>query len=173
MTKNSSLWRKPALLPSACTSFQENPIKGSYDYNHLCHIHRHIFQDLYSWAGETRTVNIAKGNLFCLVQYIQGYSESIFPSYYNDCMRVKDNPTEFIHVFTGHYADLNALHPFREGNGRTQREFARELCLKCGYAFDLRCTNHVEMLAASVESLDRGDNSKLEATFRKCIMPLE
>lgn len=136
-------------------------------------IHRHIFQDLYDWAGETRTVNIAKKNLFCLVQFIQGYSESIFLAYYNDCMRAKGNPTEFIHVFTEHYADLNALHPFREGNGCTQREFAKELCLKCSYAFDLCYTSHVEMLAASIESLDRGDNSKLEAIFRKCIMPLE
>lgn len=87
-------------------------------------------------------------------------------------MRAKDSPEEFIHVFTEHYANLNALHPFREGNGRSQREFARELCLKCGYAFDLQHTNHAEMLAASIESLDRGRNTGLETIFRKCITPL-
>lgn len=70
----------------------ENPIKGNFDYDHLCNIHRHIFQDLYGWAGETRTVNIAKKSLFCLVQFIQSYAKSIFPAYYNDCMRVKGSP---------------------------------------------------------------------------------
>ena len=150
----------------------QNPIKGKFDYNHLCRIHHYIFQDLYSWAGKTRTVNIAKTSLFCLLQFIPNYAESIFPAYCNDCMKAKDDPEEFIHVFTAHYADLNALHPFREGNGRSQREFARELCLKCGYAFDLRHTNHEEMLSASIESLDKGSNAGLEAVFQKCITPL-
>lgn len=150
----------------------QNPVKGKFDYDHLCHIHQHIFQDLYSWAGKTRTVNIAKTSLFCLVQFIQSYADSIFPAYFNDCMQAKDKPEEFIHVFTAHYADLNALHPFREGNGRSQREYCRELCLKCGYAFDLRHTNHEEMLSASIESLDKGSNAGLEAIFKKCIMPL-
>lgn len=149
----------------------QNPIKGCFDYNHLCCIHQHIFQDLYSWAGKTRTVNIAKTSLFCLVQFIQSYANNVFPAYYNDCMRTKDDPEEFIHVFTEHYADLNALHPFREGNGRSQREYCRELCLKCGYSFDLRCTNHEEMLSASIESLDMDSNASLEAIFRKCITP--
>ena len=109
---------------------QEQPVHGNFDLNHLCRIHGHIFQDLYPWAGKIRTVNIAKTNMFCLVQHIQTYAHTIFPSYCMDCIRVKDNPERFIHVFTSHYADLNALHPFREGNGRSQREFARELCLK-------------------------------------------
>ena len=148
---------------------QEKPIRGNFDYDHLCSIHRHIFKDLYDWAGKPRTVNIAKTNLFCLVQFMPCYAGSIFPAYYNDCMHTKNNPEEFIHAFTNHYADLNALHPFREGNGRSQREFARELCLKCGYAFDLRHTNHAEMLAASIESLDKGSNASLEGIFRKCI----
>ena len=95
----------------------EKPIRGDFDFNHLCRIHYHIFRDLYPWAGEIRTVNIAKTNMFCLVQHIQAYAQTIFPAYYKDCIRMKGNPEGFIHVFTKHYADLNALHPFREGNG--------------------------------------------------------
>ena len=151
---------------------QEQPVHGNFDLNHLCRIHGHIFQDLYPWAGKIRTVNIAKTNMFCLVQHIQTYAHTIFPSYYMDCIRVKDNPERLIHVFTSHYADLNALHPFREGNGRSQREFARELCLKCGYILDLTHTSHEEMLAGSIMSFDKGDNAGLEAVFRKCIRPL-
>ena len=111
----------------------DNPISGNFDFDHLCNIHHHIFQDVYDWAGELRTVNIAKKSLFCLVQHMADYAQTIFLAYYKDCMRAKDNPEEFIHVLAEHYADLNALHPFREGNGRSQREFCRELCLKCGY----------------------------------------
>ena len=151
---------------------QEQPVHGNFDLNHLCCIHEHIFQDLYPWAGKIRTVNIAKTNMFCLVQHIQTYAQTIFPSYYMDCMRVKDKSERFISVFTEHYADLNALHPFREGNGRTQREFARELCLKCGYILDLTHTDHEEMLTGSIMSFEQGDNSGLEAVFRKCIRPL-
>lgn len=170
--KGQLLMAETSLVATRLYQLQKNPVKGKFDYSHLCRIHHYIFQDLYSWAGKTRTVNIAKASLFCLVQFIPSYAGSIFPNYFNDCMRAKDDPEKFIHVFTEHYADLNALHPFREGNGRSQREFARELCLKCGYAFDLRHTNHEEMISASIESLDKGSNAGLEAIFKKCIMPL-
>lgn len=151
---------------------QKHPVKGSFDFAHLCNIHHHIFQDVYDWAGELRTVNIAKKSLFCLVQHMTGYAQTIFPAYYNDCMRAKDNPEEFIHVLAEHYADLNALHPFREGNGRSQREFCRELCLKCGYLLDLTHTCRDEMLQASIDSLEKGDNTGLETIFRKCVISL-
>lgn len=151
---------------------QESPIHGKFDFKHLCLIHQHIFQDIYSWAGEVRKVNIAKGNMFCLTQHIQSYVQTIFPAYYTDCMRARDDFEGFIHVFTSHYADLNALHPFREGNGRAQREFSCELCLACGYRFDLTLMDHEEMLSASIASFDKGNNTKLESIFRKCIKPL-
>lgn len=151
---------------------QVQPVPGSFDFEHLCRIHRFIFQDLYSWAGELRTVNIAKKSLFCLTQHMTGYAQTIFPAYYHDCMRTKDHQDEFIHVLAEHYADLNALHPFREGNGRSQREYCRELCLQCGYLFDLTYTCRDEMIQASIDSLDKGDNTGLEAIFHKCVIPL-
>ena len=151
---------------------QKHPISGSFDLAHLCRIHQFIFQDLYSWAGELRTVNIAKKSLFCLVQHMAGYAQTIFPAYYHDCMRAKEIPDDFIHVLAEHYADLNALHPFREGNGRSQREYCRELCLQCGYLFDLTRTCRDEMLQASIDSLDKGDNTGLEVIFHKCVIPL-
>lgn len=151
----------------------DNPIIGNFGFDHLCNIHHHIFQDVYDWAGEPRTVNIAKGNsLFCPVWNIYSYADDIFRSYHKDCMQVKDRRDEFIHVLAGHYADLNALHPFREGNGRSQRELCRELCLQCGYLFDLTHTCRDEMLHASIDSLEKGDNTGLEAVFGKCIIPL-
>lgn len=148
---------------------QQQPVTGNFDFKHLCKIHEQIFQDLYDWAGKPRTVNIRKGNLFCLVQNIPSYADSIFTNYYKDCCNAKDNKNQFVHVFAEYYADINALHPFREGNGRTQREFARELCEHLGYSFDLTHTSHQQMLEASIVSFNTGDNSKLEAIFSDAI----
>lgn len=150
---------------------QENPIKGNFDFKHLCKIHRYIFQDLYSWAGKIRTIDIGKGNMFCYVQNINGYAESIFSKYFSSCYEAKDNRELFVEILADNYADLNALHPFREGNGRSQREFAREICLACGYIFDLSVTTHKEMLEASITAFNKADNSKLVEIFKKAVIP--
>ena len=86
---------------------------------------------------------------------------------------VKDRRSAFVETLAAQYADMNALHPFREGNGRAQREFTRELCLKCGYVFDLTKTTHQEMLSASITSFNRGDNTELTAIFEKNVIPFE
>lgn len=150
-------------------SLQKNHIKGNYDFDHLKAIHKYIFQDIYEWAGKERTVEIGKGNLFCTTACIQSYAESIFKKYYSQCYAAKDNFEEFIRTFADNYGDLNALHPFREGNGRTQREFARLVCLECGYEFDLSCTTHKEMLKASKLSFDKADSSEFIKIFAKAI----
>lgn len=147
---------------------QMHPVQGKFDFKHLCAIHRRIFQDIFTWAGKPRTVDIAKGNLFCRAQFIDSYAQDVFSAYFRDCESVKDNETEFIHRFAYHYADLNALHPFREGNGRSQREFARELCYKCGYIFDVTVTNHEEMVNASIQSFN-GDIKGLEHIFSRAV----
>lgn len=56
----------------------EVPIKGDFDFTHLKSIHKYLFQDIYKWAGNIRKCNIAKKDLFCLVQYIDNYASDIF-----------------------------------------------------------------------------------------------
>lgn len=153
------------------SELQINPIKGHFDFDHLKAIHKYVFQDLYGWAGKTRTVDIGKGNLFCPVQNIGSYADSVFNGFAKDCFSNRHNPEQFVHAFTDHYADMNALHPFREGNGRSQREFARELCLYCGYEFDLTRTTHEQMLDASIWSFNK-DNDRLKAIFMKAVTPI-
>ena len=150
---------------------QEAPINGNFDLKHLCKIHKYIFQDLYSWAGKIRTIDIGKGNMFCYVQNINSYAESIFEKYFSGCYSAKENHAYFVETLADNYADLNALHPFREGNGRSQREFARELCLACGYIFDLSGTTHKEMLEASITAFNKADNTKLIEIFNKAVIP--
>lgn len=152
---------------------QENPLKGDFDFLHLKAIHKYIFQDIYEWAGKERTVELGKGNLFCLTRFIQDYANSVFSKYHTQCYAAKDNFENFIQVFSKNYSDVNALHPFREGNGRTQREFARLICLDCGYDFNLSCTTHKEMLEASISSFDKGDLSGFINIFTRAIYPYQ
>ncbi|MBR6229037.1 MAG: Fic family protein [Eubacterium sp.] len=150
---------------------QLHPLGGDFDFQHLKDIHRFIFQDVYDWAGKIRTIDIGKNNLFCRAMFINDYAKEVFGDFYSSCYDSRGDRQCFTDCVVKHYADLNALHPFREGNGRTQREFTRELCLKCGYIFDLTGTSYKEMVQASVLSFDKGDNSKLSRIFQKCIVP--
>ena len=152
---------------------QLHPINGKFDFKHLKDIHFFIFQDIYDWAGMIRTIDISKNNLFCRAQFIENYASSVFSDFYASCKAAKKDKQEFVKILASHYADMNALHPFREGNGRSQREFARELCIECGYVFDLTVTSHSEMLEASVLSFNKADNSGLEAIFDKCLTPID
>lgn len=152
---------------------QDKPLIGKFDFAHLKAIHKYIFQDIYDWAGEERTVEIGKGNLFCTVACIQSYAESVFNKYFSQCYAAKDNFEEFIKALAENYGDLNALHPFREGNGRTQREFARLICLTCGYDFDLSVTTHAKMLQASRLSFDERDDSLFVEIFSKAVTPYD
>ena len=56
----------------------EKPISGKFDLEHLRNIHKYIFQDIYPWAGKIRTVDIAKSNMFCKVQFIEMQAIEIF-----------------------------------------------------------------------------------------------
>lgn len=150
---------------------QENPLRGKYNFKHLKSIHKYIFQDLYDWAGKERTVEIGKGNLFCTTPCIQSYANSVFEKYYSQCYSPRNSRDDFVKVFADNYGDLNALHPFREGNGRAQREFARLVCLSCGYNFNLSCTTHQEMLEASKLSFDKNDSSGFIKIFSKAVTP--
>ena len=152
---------------------QLHPIKGKYDFKHLKDIHHFIFQDMYDWAGQIRTIDIGKGNLFCRAQFIESYAESVFGDFLSTCYEARSDRERFVVVFAKHYADMNALHPFREGNGRAQREFARELCIECGYVFDLTQTTHEEMLEASIKSFNTGNNDGLVSIFGRNIIPIE
>lgn len=143
-----------------------------FDFAHLRAIHKHIFQDVYPWAGQIRNGDIAKGNtLFCLSQNIPTYADEVFSSYYQDCFSARDDIQKFAHVLADHYADVNCLHPFREGNGRTQREFARELCLACGYIFDLSHVNQKDMISASASAY-YGNTTSLKQIFKQALVPV-
>jgi cell filamentation protein len=92
---------------------------------HYRAVHRHLFQDVYRWAGKTRTIRISKdGNPFCYPENIRSELERLFHWLHSEhCLRGLDHRT-FADRLAHFLAELNAIHPFREGNGRAQNAFA-------------------------------------------------
>lgn len=130
----------------------EHPVRGQFDLKYLQAVHKGLFQDLYPWAGKIRTVDIAKSNLFCKVQFLHIQAQELFEKLKKD--RYLDGLSRhlFVQKLSYYFSEINALHPFREGNGRAQREFIRQLALRQGYVIHFAAISDEEMLEASVES---------------------
>jgi cell filamentation protein len=142
------------------------PLPGSYDLAHLQAFHRHIFGDLYHWAGEVRTVSIGRGTPFCRPEHIPGDARELFAwlartGFLRDLDRgaYVDGVTELL-------SDLNALHPFRDGNGRTQRAFVAQLARDAGHPVRWSAMDPAENVAAS-RAAHEGDIARLHAMLDK------
>ncbi len=146
----------------------DSPINGRFDFKHLQAVHKYIFQDLYDWAGEVRTVDIAKDNMFCNVKFIDSQAEEIFSKIKGERYLAGLDEEKFIKRLAFFFSEINALHPFREGNGRSQREFIRALALKNGYIIHFDRVTGEEMISASKKSF-LCDYNEMEELFRKCI----
>ena len=147
----------------------KKPVSGNFDLTHLKKIHHYIFQDIYTWAGQFRMVNISKELLFCDVSFIEKELTKLFlklreEKYLKDCS--EDNIASRAAYYLG---EINAVHPFREGNGRTQREFIRELLLPAGFYVDYSRCNAKMMLYASINAF-AGDYTLMTELFDKCIV---
>ncbi len=135
-------------------------LPGGYDLDHLRAFHREIFGDLYPWAGEIRVVAIARSDLFCLPQHIEAYSAEVFGHLAKERYLRGLDRDGFVDRLTHYLAELNAIHPFREGNGRAQRAFVRQLSQDAGWRLDWSNLDSDGNERASMASL-RGDNGPL------------
>ncbi len=148
------------------------PLAGSYDLVHLCAFHTAIFGMLYDWAGQLRTVEIAKGSsAFCRVAQLEAYAGEVFgrlaaERYLRGCTR-----DQLVAGLAELYGDLNALHPFREGNGRTQRAFLSQLAQDAGYLLDWSGLDACQNEEASIRSFV-GDNGPLLGMISGRVSPL-
>jgi len=108
-----------------------SPIAGNFDLSHLKAIHKKLFSDVYQWAGQVRTVDISKGDS----RNLRGLSADKFSQR------------------AGHYmGELNVIHPFREGNGRTLREFMGQVAKQAGYEIKWEGIDRKDMTQASIEA---------------------
>lgn len=146
---------------------ESTSIKGKFDFEHLKAIHHHIFQDIYTWAGRPRSIDMGKDLiLFCPAKEIASEAQSLFSMLKLDKHLKGIKTSRFIQEAAYYLAKINQIHPFREGNGRAQREFIREPALEDGIILDWSRTNRAEMLSASVAA--RGlNNRKMERVMSR------
>ena len=142
---------------------------GRLGYTHYRAIHRHLFQDVFVWAGKPRTVRIAKGgSMFCFPEHIDAEMKRLFTRLQNKRhlagLPARDFARHAAHALT----DLNAIHCFREGNGRTQLTHFTLLATRAGHPPALDRINPSGMLAAMVRSF-QGDRTPLGAAIEALV----
>ncbi len=149
------------------------PLKGRFDLAHLQAIHKYLFSDLYEWAGQLRNIDISKGaNRFAHHARIESAAGPIFEQLAKENHLAGLGPKAFSDRAAHYLSELNALHPFREGNGRAQREFISHLAHANGYYLAWENVSPTELLAASIASF-HGDPSELAGFIRRNLSTLE
>jgi len=127
--------------------------EGNFDVPHYRAIHRHLFQDVYDWAGETRIVQTAKGgNLFCLPAYIDQQLAQLFDRLNGPPEGWGSTEDEFVAFAADFLAELNVIHAFREGNGRAQLSFVHLLGHAAGFPFDFSRVQRESFMPAMIAS---------------------
>ncbi len=127
--------------------------EGKLDVAHYLSLHHHLFQDVYDWAGQIRTIRIGKGgNWFCYPEHIQAQLDHVFQELGTADAFESLAPRDFA-VRAAHFlAELNAIHPFREGNGRTQLTFLALLAEQAGLPFNVEVLDRERAIGAMIES---------------------
>ena len=150
-----------------------SPVRGDFDLAHLREIHRRLFGDVYDWAGTLRTVDISKGTTrFASHPQIAIYAPQITRPLARD-QRLQGLSPERFSSRAGHYlGELNVLHPFREGNGRSIREFIGQLAHDAGYGIDWQGIDRAEMARASIEAYE-GDSSRMASLILSGLRDLD
>ena len=149
-------------------ALRQNLNIGNFDIDHFVGIHKFLFEDLYEFAGKFRNENIAKGNFsFAEWEYIEPELKRILDELKEENYLEGYDKEKLANRLAYYLAEINVLHPFREGNGRTTREFIRELAYRNGYLLDLREIEANDMLDASKLSIV--DSTELEKLLYKCL----
>lgn len=126
---------------------------GRFGPAHYRAVHRHLFQDVYSWAGCYRTVRTAKdGNAFCYPEHIDVSMKKLFDRLKAPPFTGGADVYAFIEGAADFLADLNAIHPFRDGNGRSQLSFLHLVALRAEHPLSLHKVRRATMIPAMIAS---------------------
>ena len=140
-----------------------------YDLDYLCQLHRLLFQDIYPWAGELRTLDIAKdGTRFCTVHRLVPEANKLFAKLQAENWFEGQSRDVLIELSAELYGDLNMVHPFRDGNGRAQRLLFEHLIINAGYQIDWSPVARDEWIAANIAAV-HCDYRALDQIFARCI----
>ena len=143
---------------------------SDFTLEHLKHLHYHLFQDLYGWAGQTRDVDISKGERrFCTWTRIEPEAQKLFKTV-SDLTQCK-HYNELVEKAADLFCELNLLHPFREGNGRVLRFFFEEMLYTIDYDVKWPKISRQNWIEANVAGVNL-NLEPLKTIFNKAISKL-
>ncbi len=147
------------IVPAKAALWEADQQAESFDFTHYCAIHRFLFEDLYEWAGKPRTVDISKkGTKFCPAVQIGSLAKAVFARLAEQSYFIGLDKARFISAIVDLYERTNELHPFREGNGRTQRVFLSQLARHAGYALDFGRVDPDDLMIATIQAASGVDD---------------
>ncbi len=152
-------------------------IPRTNDLSELLSLHKQLFHNVYDWAGQIRTVDIRKNadgaEYFLIVGKIKDAATFVFSELVKErCLKGLSQEL-FIERLAYFYDQLNYIHPFREGNGRTQRIFWTRIARDAGYEINWDRIVGEENDEASRLGAEEMDLSRLVAMFGKIVKPLD
>jgi len=161
------------------------PLKGPFDLDRLQRTHRRIFEGVYPWAGELRqnTGMMKKERweghavVYADSAFIQPAIEKLFQSLQSEKFLRGLSPHEFSLRAAYYYGEIDAVHPFREGNSRTLRQFFVDLGIAAGYRIDWTSASSTEedrkgIFLARDLAVMRGDSSLLAQIIERSLRTL-
>ncbi len=133
------------------TQRADEPLPGGrLSVRHYCAVHHHLFQDVYAWAGKFRRMKIARdGSMFCYPENIAGEMHALFAELREEGSLRGLARHEFASRAAHSLTTLNAIHPFRDGNGRAQLMFMALLAAQAGHTLDLTALDPPAFLNAT------------------------
>ncbi len=132
---SSGIWKKLFEFSQFRLTSYGYPAFRDFSLQTWKNIHFYLFQDIYEWAGELRTVKISKGRtMFAAPEFIESEASRLFQRLRMEKFLVGQDQGPFISRLAHYYGELNVLHPFRKGNGRSQKLLFELLALNAGFA---------------------------------------
>ena len=152
--------------------YTDSVVNGRFGFRHLSRIHRYIFQDVYAWAGQIRTVRIHKGETtFAYPEHIASEAGRIFDELQQERLLQELTGPVMRQRLAWYIGELNVLHPFREGNGRALRAWLRQLGLHNGLLLQFEKLEPDEWLQASIAAYV-GDLQPMEKLLARITAPV-
>ena len=146
-----------------------------FDFDFLKKLHKKLFGEVYDFAGKIRTVNITKTDSdipFCFADFIETEADRIFKDLASKNYFRGYSLSDSSEALAKLSAELNALHPFREGNGRTIRLFLQLLARENGFILDYSLASHDEIIMAD-KAVFLGDSNLIEKLYKKILSEIK
>ena len=155
--KNALYTAERQITALKIVKLDESPVKGRFDLKHIKSIHKFIFGDIYAWAGQIRKGDfLIKGDsIFCRAMFIENMAADTHAKLKADNYLRGLEKVDFIIKLAFYMGEINALHPFREGNGRTQRLYFKQLCIKAGYDLEFSKTQKDTLVKADIAAFNK------------------